>query len=81
MCVKGNTKFVWTVLDGLVREAACKGGSPSIPPLYAVTGVLATLHQFLPDINKNVVDRVPDYVSTTPSAQDTNQQSASTTPM
>ena len=68
-----------------MREVACKNGIPSIPPVYAVTGVQATLYQFLPDINKNVVDRVPDYISSTvaPNAQDTNNNNpaVSTTPV
>ena len=69
------------ISDDLARELACPNGAPSIPPVYAVTAVQNTLYQFLPDINKDVVDRVPDFATTVSSNPQDNSQEASTTPV
>ena len=74
-------KFFFDSSDDLARELACPNGAPSISPVYAVTAVQNTLYQFLPDINKDVVDRVPDFSTTVSSNPQDNSQEASTTPV
>ncbi len=74
---------VYPFPDTVVQEAACPGGVASPGQVFAVTAVHASLYQFLPDVNKAVVDRVPDYTTTTASSANQAGQDPqiTTTPM
>ena len=74
-------KKCYVILGNLGKQLACPDGVPSIPPVYAVTAVQNTLYHFLPDINKDVVDRVPDVTTTTDANAQDNNQDVTTTPV